>query len=247
MEENLSFTILEQETKLGDDLILPEGSKINFISESQIDIELPPNFKFLLFDERDGVSYSSKGSYSCTCSAQNSCKVFYNPREGFGCLQNSCTGSCTGTPSGGGGIKRIYGTVNTQSNDLLGDNFTKSGHLTHKGYEIFFKEIVYKKLNDFFKFAFSENDFKNSTDLIANKGEESVTNVVLQYMGISFSAIVPNFDNESDNQLINFTRGPSISCTGNNGCNCTKDKFCILGNCVYFCDGCTTCTMTVKQ
>lgn len=247
VKENLSFKILKQETKLGDDLILPVGTKIIRISDGQIDIELPSNFKFLLFDEKDGVSYSSKGSYSCSCSAQNSCKVIYTISSGYGCLQNSCSGSCTGKPSGGSNIKTIYGTVNTQSEDLLGDNFIQSGHLTHKGYEIFFKEIANKKLVEFFDFAFLENDYKNSTDLIAHKGIESTTNVVLQYMGISFSAVVPNFDNEKNNQIINFTYGPVVSCAGSNGCSCTKDKYCILGNCVYYCDGCTTCTMTVKQ
>jgi hypothetical protein len=245
LEENVSFEVLKQETQIDGDLILPVGTKISRISDSQIDIELPSNFKFLLFDEIEGVSFSNKGSYSCTCSANNSCKVIYTTSQGYGCLQSSCSGSCTGKPEGGVKSKRIYGTVNTQSNDLLGDNFIQSGHLTHRGYEIFFNEIANKKLIEFFNFAFSENEYKNSTELIANKGEESTTNVVLQYMGISFSAVVPNFDNEKDSQLIHFKTGPSISCAGNNGCSCTKDKYCILGNCVYFCDGCTTCTMTV--
>jgi len=247
VEGNLSFKILEQETKLGDDLILPEGSKISIISDSQIDIELPSNFKFLLFDKNDGVSYSNKGSYSCTCSANNSCKVIYTSGSGYGCLQSSCSGSCTGTPSSGQHYKKVYGVVNTQSKDLLGDNFIQSGHLTHKGYEIFFDKIAKKKLTEFFNFAFSENDYKNSTELIANKGKESTTNVILQYMGISFSAVVPNFDNEKDYQLINFTTGPSVSCEGSNECSCVKGKYSILGNSVYYCVGCTTCTITVNE
>jgi len=144
-------------------------------------------------------------------------------------------------------MKRIYGIVNTQSNELLADNFIQSGHLTHKGYEIFFDKVAKQKLIEFFNFAFSNNVYKNSTELIANKGKESTTNVVLQYMGISFSAVVPNFDNEKNNQLINFTTGTSVSCEGSNGCSCVKGKYNILGNSVYYCAGCTTCTITLNE
>ena len=252
-EANLGSRILEVETPM-DDILLPSGTKINILSDSRIDIELPENFQFLLFNEKDGVSFSRFGSYSCTCSAQNSCKVFYNSSVGYGCLQNSCTGSCTGKPSEGiifttrgDAIKSAYGIINNKSNSLLGEKFVQSGNLTHKGYDIFLEYVAKEKLNEFFEFAFSNSDFKNGEELISNRGQESTSQVVLQYKGISFSAVVPNFDNEIDSQIINFQRGASVFCLGSNGCSCTKDKKCILGNCVYYCDGCTTCTMIVNE
>tara|TARA_R110000850_G_scaffold254614_1_gene380206 strand:- start:94011 stop:94844 length:834 start_codon:yes stop_codon:yes gene_type:complete len=245
INENVSFKILEEQTSI-DDLVLPSGTKIFTISESQIEIELPKDFQFLMLDKNDEVFYTNKSSYSCTCSADNSCKVIYTSSEGYGCLQNSCTGSCTGKPTDGNHNK-VYGVLNTQSKELLAENFIKSGHLTPKGYEIFFKKIAKNELIKFFDFVFLESDYKNSTELIANKGIESTSNVVLQFMGISFSAVVPNFDDKLDSQLINFTKGPTVSCAGSNGCSCTSDKFCIFGNCVYYCDGCTTCTMTVEE
>lgn len=244
--KNVITKVLEKQTTIGD-MLLPLGTKVSAISESQIDIELPSDFEFLLYNDKEGVSFSRSGSYSCTCSAQNSCKVFYNSGAGYGCLQNSCSGSCTGTPSGGGIKKPAYGIINNTSNELLGEKFTASGNLTHKGYEIFIEHIAKDKLIAFFDFAFSENEYKNGTELISKKGEESTTQVLLQYKGVSFSAVVPNFDDHKDNQIIDFERGPSISCAGGNGCTCSKDKTCILGNCVYYCDGCTTCTMTVNK
>jgi hypothetical protein len=36
------------------------------------------------------------GTYTCICSANNACQVFYADGLGFGCLQSSCSGSCTG-------------------------------------------------------------------------------------------------------------------------------------------------------
>lgn len=245
-EINLNTRILEVETSM-DDILLPIGTKIETLSDSQIDIELPSNYQFLLFDDKNGASFSRFGSYSCTCSAKNSCKVFHNSNVGYGCLQNSCSGSCSGKPAGGGAIKIAYGIINNDSDSLLGEKFIDAGNLTHKGYEIFIEHVAKDKLNEFFDFAFSSSQYNNAEELITNKGQESVTQVLLQYKGISFSTIVPNFDNEKDSQLINFERGSSVSCAGSNGCSCTKDKICIFRNCVYFCDGCKTCTMTVEE
>ncbi len=245
-DEINSLMILDKETAL-DDIILPVGSIISMVSESQIDIELPPNFEFLLFHEKDGVSYSNSGSYSCTCSAKNSCKVIYSESFGYGCLQNSCTGTCTGKPGGMDDNKIIYGVINTTYTDLVADNFSESGNLNKKGYEIFFNMVAKEKLIDFFDFAFSQNVYKNSTELIQHKGEQSITYVTLQYKGITFSAPVPNFDHVADKQLINFKTGLRVSCVGNNECRCIKDQYCLLGNCVYYCDGCKTCEMIVDN
>ena len=237
---------LKVETAM-DDIVLPIGTKIETISDSQIDIELPSNYQFLLFDDKNGASFSRFGSYSCTCSAKNSCKVFYNPKVGYGCLQNSCSGSCIGKPSGDDATKTAYGIINNDSGSLLGEKFIAAGNLTHKGYEIFIEHVAKDELNEFFDFAFSAIQYNNAEELITIKGRESVTQVLLQYKGIYISAMVPNFDNEKESQLIDFQSGPYVSCAGSNGCSCTKDKTCILGNCVYYCDGCTTCTMTVEK
>ena len=243
-EVNLVTRTLEIATPM-DDIMLPVGTKVTAISESKMEIELPYDFKFLLYNEDDGISYSRFGGYSCTCSGSNSCKSFYNDKAGYGCLQNSCTGSCTGTPTGGNENKIVYGILNTKSDNLLGENFIESGNLTHKGLEIFFNNIAREKILNFTDFAYSNSNFKNSSQLLQEKGEDFGTYVILQYQGISFSTIIPDFD--AANQVINLQKGPSISCAGNNGCNCIKDKICFLGQCVYTCEGCTTCTISADE
>lgn len=245
-EISSNIKILDIETAM-DDILLPIGTKVKTVSESQIDIELPQNYKFLLYSDKNGVSFSSYGRYSCTCSATNSCKTFYQKKEGYGCLQSSCSGSCTGTPSGGQEEKIAYGIINDKSDSLLGDNFTSSGNLTRKGYDIFFEYVVKNELNNLFELAFSTSEYKNGEELIAKKGEESTTEILLQYKGIYFSAVVPNYDNTKEHQIIDFQRTSSSSCIGSNGCKCEKNKKCFFGNCVYFCEGCTTCTLSVNE
>ena len=246
---NLDSRILEEETPF-DDLILPTGSKVTQVSEDQIDIELPDGYEFLLYEENDGVSYSRFGSYSCTCSDQGSCTVIYNESAGYGCLQSTCGGSCTGTPTSGGGIKRqkrVYGVLNVSTPELVSGNFADQGSLTDEGYDIFFKEIAPAKLKAFFELAYRNTGYKNGEDYLANEGEENTSQVLLQFKGISFTAVVPNIDG-SDNKSTSLISGPSVSCAGNGGCSCTVEKECIpfLG-CVYHCGGCTTCTMTVNE
>lgn len=117
--------VLETDLLAGE-LIIPKGAKAIKISESEIKFELPEAFKFLTLDESNNVTYSSSSSYSCSCSTPNtSCAVFYNEDIGFGCLQSSCTGSCTGKPKKNN--QRVLGVVNTSSNTLLAESFIKTG------------------------------------------------------------------------------------------------------------------------
>ncbi|WGK66000.1 hypothetical protein [Croceiramulus getboli] len=230
-----------------DDLLLPAGTKIQTVSEGQIKVELPGKYQFLLYDEEEGVSFSRFGSYSYTCSGQNSCKVFYTSKAGYGCLQNNCSGKCTGESAGVGAKQIAYGIINNESKELLGENFTPAGNLTHKGHELFLEYVAREKLVEFFDIAYASSSFKNAEELIAREGEQSTTRVVLQYKGIAFAAVVPNFDQEKDFQIVNFKSGSTVNCSGSKGCSCKQGKKCFLGNCVYFCDGCTTCTLSVNE
>lgn len=80
-------------------IMLPVGTKF-CIADDQLEVrvELPAGFAFLSKEQ----SVSEKllptyATYTCICSAAgSSCNVFYAEGMGFGCLQSSCTGSCTG-------------------------------------------------------------------------------------------------------------------------------------------------------
>lgn len=92
--------IADKPVKVGETgMTLPVGSKICIANDNlEVRVELPEGFAFLSKDENAterALPYF--GTYACYCSAQGSaCNVFYADGLGFGCLQSSCTGSCTG-------------------------------------------------------------------------------------------------------------------------------------------------------
>lgn len=68
----------------------------------QVKVKLPEGFSFAMKQEGKTakplpVLFTAEATYACYCSAQGSaCNVFYADGMRFGCLQSSCTGSCTG-------------------------------------------------------------------------------------------------------------------------------------------------------
>lgn len=248
--KNVSF--LEQDTSMGD-IFLPKGTKVTQIADNKINVELPDDFYFLLYDSNLGKeSYSKIGSYTCTCSKAGTCTVFWAGEAGYGCLQSNCKGDCTGSATSGTANdskekKQILGVINRKYEDMIAENFTKSGHLTPDGYDVFFEKVLNKKLNTFLDFAYAKSDYKNSEELIAAKGNASVTKIKLQYLGVNFLVAVPNFDDEIDNQVIKFTKAPVITCTGTASCNCILKKKCLLVYCVYYCGDCNPCSMVVSE
>ncbi len=90
--------ITEQPVKAGETgIVLPVGTKLCFTPGSlEIRVTLPPGYTFITKGgtEKPLPVY---GTYTCICSQMGShCQVFYAEGLGFGCLQSSCTGSCTG-------------------------------------------------------------------------------------------------------------------------------------------------------
>ncbi|MBN8674353.1 MAG: hypothetical protein J0L56_09470 [Chitinophagales bacterium] len=80
-------------------IILPAGTKLCITPDNmEIRVELPAGYAFLSKE----ISFTEKAlpvfaTYACYCSVvNNACQVFYADGLGFGCLQSSCTGSCTG-------------------------------------------------------------------------------------------------------------------------------------------------------
>lgn len=90
--------IAEVPVKVGETgLILPTGTRM-CISKDQLEmrIELPDGFGFLTKNETE-KTLPVFATYQCNCSQSGSnCQVFYAEGLGFGCLQSSCSGSCTG-------------------------------------------------------------------------------------------------------------------------------------------------------
>jgi hypothetical protein len=75
------------------------GTKICITKDNLIvQVELPEGFAFLTNDEKAmEKTLPVFATYACYCSVvASACTVFYSEGLGFGCLQSSCTGSCTG-------------------------------------------------------------------------------------------------------------------------------------------------------
>ena len=92
--------VTDQPVKVGETgMMLPAKSKLCFTTDNlEIRVELPAGFSFV---SKEGVSSERLlpiyATYSCSCSQSGSaCQVFYADGLGFGCLQSSCSGSCTG-------------------------------------------------------------------------------------------------------------------------------------------------------
>ena len=148
-----SERILEEPTPLNN-ILLPSGTKVVEISESEIQIELPQEYRFLTTDNSGAPNLSRFGGYSCTCSASNSCKVFFNSKVGYGCLQNSCTGSCTGMPVDDIGIRNpLLGVLNVTKNEIMPDK-NNFGNLTDKGLHLFFESIASQKISEIYNFIY---------------------------------------------------------------------------------------------
>jgi hypothetical protein len=95
-----SEIVTDQPVKAGETgIILPAGTKLCITSDNlEVRVELQQGYAFLSKE----MTFSEKtlpvfATYACYCSVLNSaCQVFYADGLGFGCLQSSCTGSCTG-------------------------------------------------------------------------------------------------------------------------------------------------------
>lgn len=92
--------IAEKPVKAGETgIFLPIGTTLRFTDDKlEVHVTLPHDYAFVSRD----MPYTEKtlpvyATYACYCSVlNNACQVFYEQGLGFGCLQSSCSGSCTG-------------------------------------------------------------------------------------------------------------------------------------------------------
>jgi hypothetical protein len=111
--------IADKPVKVGETgIMLPVGSKFCITTDNlEVRVELPEGFAFLSKDEAAAEkTLPVFATYACYCSgAGSACNVFYADGLGFGCLQSSCTGSCTGKFTYKGySLDRIVSTVSKE-------------------------------------------------------------------------------------------------------------------------------------
>ena len=250
--EVTKFT-LKETTLLGNEINLPTGTKWFYTNKThnEVEFELPDGYKFLQHNETTGEFkiVAGGGGYSCTCSSGGSCTTFYNKDLGYGCLQSTCGGSCTGANSKINYNLVIEGIVYTDNGMIDAKTFQKAS-LSEKGKKGIFTvpefrkqikktyDLVYKNLS---KPNFSDANFETKID--QNKYVVAKTYLYSFELGL----IIPNDSNLKNImpnlQTMKLADAPKsgICIGGTTGCKLEKDG--LFGYVAYYCTGCTTCTM----
>ncbi|MDR6193308.1 hypothetical protein [Siphonobacter sp. SORGH_AS_0500] len=254
---------LEEPALLDDNMYLPKGTEWHYTNEkgSAVSFTLPKGYSYLMKRESDGSYYvasdpSGGSGYSCSCSKSGSCKVFYQSKVGYGCLQDGCTGSCTGTPSTPKTPDKqetIVGILNNKNDQLENlSAYSNRASLTTEGKKAFFMlPEVQKELSKNYDLLY-KNSAKPDFDKIDPNNLPSTYFIgKFSLLGVEIGLLLPK--EESLFRVIPGLRTmaaepapPACSCSGKHGGdNCKLHKDCFLGNCAYSCSGCTTCSMAM--
>lgn len=250
VDVNKEYTLTEK-ALLDDNIYLPKGTTWQYVSKDggEVKFTLPKGYAFLQKDLNNGTFLIDPGAggYSCTCSKNGSCKVFYQKDLGHGCLQNTCTGECTGKATSSL-QKQILGVLNTENDQLELEQIVNKASLSEEGKKAFFQlpqvQAEIKKNYDFVYANISKPDFEN---IDPNKLPSGYFIGVFSLFGQQIGLLLPK-----DESLLkarpelrtNLVAPKSCTCSGTpGGDNCKLHKDCILGYCAYYCSGCTTCTM----
>lgn len=247
--------VLKKPVLLERGIELPEGTKWNYTNptKSEIQFELPEGYEFLTYNHNTNIfERTPRTKYSCTHEGENakgSCIVFYNEDVGFGCLQGDCKGSCVGRIVAKTASNITIEGVLYVKNDMLDAKTEKIASLTEFGKKGIFTlpefkneilrtyDILYKKVE--------KVDFDN----IPNDGRYVFAQTYLY--GVEIMIVMPNdkslkefFPNLRTRDVGDDDFGkPKCTCSGGGSGTCKLEKKGLLGYVVYYCTGCTTCTM----
>lgn len=249
----LNFKTLDVPSPIGSDVILPVGTKWRFTDEHKgtVEFELPQGYEFLLYDNQaKSASISSIGAgYSCTCSGENSCTVFYSEDTGYGCVHGSCSGTCSGKNTGISTKFTIEGVLYT-SNDIIDIKSEELASLSQKGREILSETKEYQKVlsetYDLFYKHIEEPNFDLSLDDILADGNYVMASGYL--FGTEIAIVIPNqpetFKSLAPSLEIS-DKPKDCSCSGE-GSACELKSKGAFGYRAWWCSGCTTCTMNME-
>lgn len=234
-------------------LKLPDGTKVVKIDDSTVEFTYPKGIELWIGDDNGNVSkmYYS-GGYSCTCSGDNGCNVFYAGGD-FGCSHGSCSGTCSGKHSKIANPKDLN-CVFVDTNKKLEpiNNDTDFEELPYISEMVVKQEKVQKILKEFAKEIYG-NNYKSFTDRVDNShlNKSDINDIVFIKMkvygfkflyGISFNDLKPEVQKNNNFNRVYYGGGHSCNCdSGSSGC----EKGSSIG--VKYCKGgsCTTCTMTL--
>jgi len=252
----LNEGIFDEPTPFGDNIYLPKGTHWHYTNEMQNEIvfELPKEYVFLMKNIETGKHeiFSQIAGYSCTCS-EGGCTVFHTKQLGYGCLQGSCTGTSRTTISPN---LQIAGVLNAKNNELDTNLKQERASLSNQGIKGFFElkevqeeiiagynlfyNLIKHEIPDFESEIYDTEKFVYMKSVIY--GVE-IDMIVPRNIIMDIQETFPDMNLQISN-LLSFDTPSSCGCSGESqGGNCKLEKASFLGTKVYYCSGCTTCTM----
>lgn len=242
----------------GSELVLPVGSRIQVAKDKySIDVTLPEGYGFLYRDSSaDAVSMKTlpvlfAAGYMCKCSGSSNCQVFYQEQAGgFGCLHQSCSGSCTGSFVTSKS-KIIYGIIRLSYDDITIPKdlpFTPAS-LTPGAKRMFFEiPEVQEKITEQYELMYRfvpKPDFRT-----IDPEHQSLRDYVLvraQLYGVDFYLLGPAELSKRQDLVGTVYAKASCKCGENTGA-CSAGSGGFLGWKVYYCTGsCNGCQMTITK
>ena len=243
----------------GSELVLPIGSRIQvFKDRYSIDVTLPDGYGFLFRDTSSNLvsmktlPVRTFGTYTCVCSGKgSSCQVIYQEQAGgFGCLHQSCSGSCTGSFVTIR-FEQIYGVIKTDDKEITIPKdlpFTPAS-LRAGTKRLFFdipevQEKIAAQYELMYRFV-AKPDFRS-----VDPEHQSLKDYVFvraQLYGVDFYFLGPAEFSKRTDLFEVYTAKASCKC-GNATGACSMGSGGFLGWKVYYCTGgCNGCQLTITK
>ena len=244
--------ILSEKKLLGDQIYLPIGTKCFFTDTDRHEVvfKLPKGYAFLLRNSETGASKISieGGGHSCTCTGGGSCTTFYNDDISYGCLQNTCTGSCVGKKTKSKSLEHIEGILSLDNTRIDKKIISENASLSDIGKATFFSlKEVQEELKRTYDLVYKHIPKPIFRDLNFETEKKYVFAKTYLY-GFEIGLILPN-----DPELKKWMPGLKVmslseasklcKCSGISGTVCKLKKAGLFGYEAYYCSGCTTCEM----
>ena len=238
---------------------IPAGTSYYFSKDkSTVYFELPPGYSFFAPDDGQSTVIDSEplpvspiGKYKCVCSGGGTCTVFYQEDiGGFGCVHNSCTGSCTGSFSTTK-EKQITGILNMDNEDVSARNdqtFIPASFQEGKLADFFEQPIVQQKIAEQYAFIYKKVKVPDFNTFQAKRDGSGYKFIKSRLYGVTFYLLAPDAISELSREIsVIDADKASCACTAGSSGTCTLKTKGILGYKAYWCEGsCNGCELTIN-
>lgn len=241
-----SFPRISVASKIGG-VQLPDGTIMDKVDNSNIKITFPKGYELWQLDENERFEVIFESSYTCTCSGENGCNVFYVKGE-YGCSHGSCSGTCTGKFNNSSANASFY-VLNKASEmqSVTDEEFENLPYIPGELVPHFNKEF-----EKFAKNIYGDNYLKaiNYIDTSRRKTSD-INDIMFVKMKMYGYKFVYGVNAKALNQNLMKSNSFTIADAAKHSCKCESGSSgCTADSSwgVKYCEGdsCTKCTMTVK-